>query len=140
MAEPNTSEPLRVVTVDDSPLIVNRIQQLIMDIPGVELRGKAGTIAEALAIIDAEQPDVILMDIHLAQDKPKSGIDLLHIVSRMYPRIKIIMLTNLTDSSYQIMCKSSGAYMFLDKSNDFEKIPGILMEIRSQGEVLQHGV
>lgn len=138
MSKAATSESLRVITVDDSPLILKRIEQLVDEIPGIELRGKAGTIADALALIDAEQPDVILLDIFLTNDKPKSGIDLLHIVTRMYPRIKIIMLTNLTDSSYRTMCKLSGAYMFLDKSNDFEKIPEILIEIRGQREVLQH--
>lgn len=138
MSEAATSESLRVITVDDSPLILKRIEQLVEEIPGIELRGKAETIAEALALIDAEHPDVVLMDIFLTHDKPKSGIDLLHIVTRMYPMIKIIMLTNLTDSSYRTMCKSAGAYMFLDKSNDFEKIPEILIEIRGQREVLQH--
>ena len=136
MAENRTSETLRVVTVDDSPLIATRIGELLAEIPGIELRGKAGTIAEALSLIETEQPDVVLLDIHLSYDKPKTGIDLLHIVSRIHPRIKIIMLTNLTDHSYRTMCKSSGAYMFLDKSNDFEKIPQILIEIRGYGEVL----
>jgi DNA-binding NarL/FixJ family response regulator len=138
MSENYTSETLRVLTVDDSPLIVKRVEQLILEIPGIELTGKAGTIAEALSLVEMTRPNVILMDINLSKDKPRSGIDLLHIVSRMYPRIKIIMLTNLTDSSYRNMCKSSGAYMFLDKSNDFEKIPQILMEIRGQGEILHY--
>lgn len=51
MSENCTSESLRVVTVDDSPLIARRVEQLLTEIPGIELRGKAGTIAEALAVI-----------------------------------------------------------------------------------------
>jgi DNA-binding NarL/FixJ family response regulator len=136
MAEESTIKPLRVVTVDDSPLIAARIGDLLAEIPGIELKGKAGTIAEALSLIETELPDVVLLDIHLASDKPKTGIDLLHIASRIYPDVKVIMLTNLTDHSYRLMCESSGAYMFLDKSNDFEKIPQILIEIRGQGEVM----
>ena len=136
MAGNSPSGSLRVVTVDDSPLIAHRIGELVSEIPGIELKGEAATIAEALSLIETEQPDVILLDIHLAKDKPRSGIDLLHIVSRMYPLIKIIMLTNQTDNSYRTMCKSSGAFMFLDKSNDFEKIPQILIGIQGQGEVM----
>jgi DNA-binding NarL/FixJ family response regulator len=138
MAENRISETLRVVTVDDSPLIAKRVEQLLVEIPGIELRGKASNIAEALSLIESEQPDVLLLDIHLSNDKPRTGIDLLHIVSRMYPRIRIIMLTNLTDHSYRTMCQASGAYMFLDKSNDFEKIPEILIGIRGHGEVLHY--
>jgi DNA-binding NarL/FixJ family response regulator len=120
---------LKIVTVEDSSIIVGRVKDLLDDIAGVQFSGNATSVTEALQLIDMHKPDVVIVDINLGSHEEKNGIDLLIMVRSLYPRIKIIMLTNLTDNRYRVLCQQGGADYFLDKSNDFEKIPDTLTAI-----------
>ncbi len=130
MAASKTLVNLKIITVDDSPVIANRLKLLLCDIQEVEWLGNAECIPNALAAIEETRPHVVILDIHLSHDKPKNGIDLLFQLKKTYPEMKVIMLTNLSDEKYREMCSSYGADYFFDKSNDFDKIPGTLSLIR----------
>ena len=126
MIQVENKSRLRVITVDDSKIVSQRLGSLLDEVSAVELMGSAGTISEALAIIDAQRPHVVILDIHLASDKPRNGIDLLNLIKKAYPPIKVVMLTNLTDQRYKSLCLDAGAEFFLDKSNDFDRIPDVI--------------
>ncbi len=124
---------LKVVTVDDSPIIADRLQTILAQIEPVFFAGNATNIATALALIDREQPQVVILDINLEADMPKrNGIDLLIILREKFIDMKIIMLTNLTDLQYRNTCLFLGANYFLDKSNEFEKISEIVSGFTTQ--------
>jgi DNA-binding NarL/FixJ family response regulator len=129
MSSKSTSAVLKIVTVEDSALIVERVRGILSEINGVEFVDNADTIAGALDIIKKNQPDVVILDINLGSHDSKNGINLLNIIRKIYPRMKIIMLTNFTDMHYRALCRDYGADYFLDKSNDFDKIPEILITI-----------
>jgi len=57
------SEPIRFLIVDDEPLAVERLQLLLARIDGVALAGTAAEGAAALRLIEALEPDAILLDI-----------------------------------------------------------------------------
>jgi DNA-binding NarL/FixJ family response regulator len=120
---------LKIMTVDDSPIIVRRIAALLTDIENVRLLGNADRILSALDMIDREVPDVVILDIHLKEDKPANGIHLLIMLKEKYPQMKVIMLTNMSAPQYRSTCMSIGADYFFDKSNDFEKINDALQAI-----------
>jgi DNA-binding NarL/FixJ family response regulator len=124
---------LKIITVDDSPIIAQRLKVLLNDIREVELLGNAENIQAALEVIEEKKPHVVFLDINLAQDKPRNGIDLLNALRKTYPVMKIIMLTNLSNHRYREICRSFGADYFFDKSDDFDKIPETLSNIRSEG-------
>jgi DNA-binding NarL/FixJ family response regulator len=120
---------LKIMTVDDSPIIVRRIAALLTDIENVKVLGNADRILSALDMIDREVPDVVILDIHLKEDKPANGIHLLIMLKEKYPQMKVIMLTNMSAPQYRSTCMSIGADYFFDKSNDFEKINDALQAI-----------
>jgi DNA-binding NarL/FixJ family response regulator len=124
---------LKIVTVDDSPLIAERLKDLLGEIREVELLGNAENIPAALEFIESKKPHVVFLDINLANDKPRNGIDLLNTLRKTYPVMKIIMLTNASGKRYRDICKSFGADYFFDKSEDFDKIPDTLASIRKEG-------
>jgi DNA-binding NarL/FixJ family response regulator len=119
---------LKIVTVEDSSIIVSRLKSMLSDIHGVAFIGNASTIPEALVLMKRGKPDVAILDIHL-NGQDGNGIDLLILIRKIYPVMKIIMLTNLTENLYRTACMELGADFFLDKSNDFEKIPDALAQI-----------
>jgi DNA-binding NarL/FixJ family response regulator len=121
---------MKVVIVDDSPLIVSRLRQQISALALVEICGVAANIPTALQVIELQRPDVVILDIYLKEDAPSSsGITLLAMLRQSYPQLQIIMLTNLSGEAYSNRCKELGANYFLDKSSDFEKVPELLLHI-----------
>lgn len=134
MTAQGTHSILKVVTVDDSPIIAARLQTILTETGQVVFAGNAISIATALILIEQEQPQVVILDINLEADMPKlNGIDLLSILRKKYTGMKIIMLTNLTDLQYRNTCLFLGADYFLDKSNEFERIAEIVGGFTAQG-------
>jgi CheY-like chemotaxis protein len=83
----------------------------------------AHDFASAIQYIEKENPALILLDIHLPD---KSGIELLDVVKKDFPSIKVIMVTNKVSPYYKDLCLEKGANYFIDKSKEFENIPTIL--------------
>jgi DNA-binding NarL/FixJ family response regulator len=129
MAGKAPSALLKIITVEDSSIIVARVRELLSYSNGLEFLGNATTVPTAVALIKERTPDVVILDINLGTRDGSNGIDLLSILRKTYPAMKIIMLTNLTDSRYRDLCRGNGADYFFDKSNDFDKIPDALNRI-----------
>lgn len=122
----------KIFIVDDSPVVVARLSQLINEIDEVVVVGYACSISAALLSIQQVKPDAVILDIHLKEDAPDAnGIDLLIMLRKSYPDLLIIMLTNVNVPQYIERCMESGADYFFDKSNDFDKIPETLKGIYS---------
>ena len=112
-----------ILLVDDSPLITERVIDMLRILPTVENILTASNYQEALAILEEKEPTTVLLDIQLPG---KSGIELLKFIVKNYPGIKVMMLTNQASEYYKNLCKKTGAVHFIDKSKEFDLIPGII--------------
>ncbi len=81
---------IRVLTVDDHPLLREGISTLINNQPDMCIVGEASTGAEALERFRELRPDVTLMDVRLPD---KSGIDAMVAIRNEFPDARVIMLT-----------------------------------------------
>ena len=70
--------PLRILLADDHTLVRAGIRALLAQMPDVEVVGEAGDGREALALVKAHRPDVLLMDIAMTG---MSGLEAIHIIS-----------------------------------------------------------
>jgi DNA-binding NarL/FixJ family response regulator len=123
---------LRIATVEDSPIVAQRLQAILSDLHDVQFAGNATNIADAQRLVREEKPSVVILDIHLKENAPHhSGMDLLYDLRGNYPGMVIIMLTNLSSAQYKTKCLQLGADYFFDKTSDFEKIPEVLMGLVS---------
>lgn len=129
MKRRNLNHPIKVLAVEDSLQIVDRIKLILTDEKGISWMGFALTISSALQIIEEKKPDVLLLDIHLKHDLPATGIDLLIQVKKEYPEMKVIMLTNRPSEKFRERCIQLGAEYYLDKTYEFEKIPETILQI-----------
>ncbi|MGH8454297.1 MAG: LytR/AlgR family response regulator transcription factor [Nevskiales bacterium] len=57
---------MKLIIVDDEPLARERLRRLLAEQPGWTVAGEAGSGAQALALIASVQPDLVLLDIHMA--------------------------------------------------------------------------
>jgi DNA-binding NarL/FixJ family response regulator len=109
--------------VDDAVLITERIAEMLRELKFVKDIFVAHNFESGVEATVRNKPDIILLDIHLPG---KSGIELLEIVKKDFPTIKVLMVTNKVSEYYKEMCIEKGADHFIDKSKEFENIPTIL--------------
>ncbi len=132
MIEPGDTPALRVLLVEDSPLLAARLEELIRRLPGVNLIGVVDSEYEAVGSIALRRPDVIILDLHLRQG---SGFGVLRALSCDGLRPKVIVLTNYGVSEYQRAAASLGATAFLDKSRDYARLSSLLLDLAKERPV-----
>ena len=114
---------MKIVIADDSQMVVERLADLLRDVPGVELVGKAGDAPDALRCIQELKPDMVILDLQMPGG---SGLEVLRAIRPERPELFVMIFTNYTYPQYREECLAAGANYFLDKSAEFEKIPVIL--------------
>lgn len=117
-------QSMNILIVDDSNIILERLFQLLEEIP--EVNGIVGVndAFSGISKMEIEMPDLLILDINLPG---MSGIDVLRSVRLMKKQQPtIIILTNNTIPGYKNECLNMGADYFLDKSREFMKIQEII--------------
>ena len=112
--------------VDDNMGFVERMKGLLDEISQIGYINVASDYNEASMYVSEDKPDIVLLDINLPG---KNGIEILKRIRISGHQCKVIMLTNHADEYYRQQCKELGADFFLDKSNDFAKVPEIISKI-----------
>ncbi|HUW93947.1 MAG TPA: response regulator transcription factor [Bacteroidales bacterium] len=117
---------LRVILADDSPLIRERIKDLLKDINNVEIVGEAANGLEALQLIWDIKPDLVILDIRMPE---MNGIEVLKKIREKGIDMKICMVTNSTDKQYRDRCLAEGADYFFDKNPDIDKMLEVISSL-----------
>lgn len=111
--------PLRVYVVEDSSRIIEHLIAMFDSLAGVQTVGCATGSEEAILGIRAARPDVVMLDIQLAQG---SGFDVLRSIRANAPEIDVYMLSNFASEPYRRLAAKLGARGFFDKSTEFEQM------------------
>jgi DNA-binding NarL/FixJ family response regulator len=104
---------MRILLADDHALVRAGIRSLLEKIPGVEVAGEASNGREAIELIRAQRPDLVLMDIAM---KELGGLEALPRITKNFPSVKVIILSAHANEEYVIRALRSGAagYMLKD--------------------------
>jgi len=112
-----------VYVVEDAPLVRERLIEMLAGTPGARVVGAAAGADEAIRGILARHPDVVLLDLRLAQG---NGLDVLRAVHGIAPEIDFYMLSSFTAEPYRQLAARLGARDFFDKASDFERVRDII--------------
>ena len=115
-----------ILLVDDSHVILNRINEIVEDTVKSCRILLARNISDALLIIQHEEVDIAIIDINLGKE---NGMNLLRLMHKAYPGIAVIMCTNQVSLPVQTACRKLGARYFIDKSNEFELISPLIASL-----------
>ncbi len=113
------AHPIRVLIVDDHPIVRRGLQSLLSAYPDIEVVGEAVDAAAALQTVQDLDPEVILLDIRMA------GVDGIEIASRILraaPQTKIIVLTAYDNDEYILGAFRAGAHAYLLKNSMDETV------------------
>lgn len=117
---------MKVLIVEDSAAIAARLAELLREVPGLEIAGLARNVEETVDLVARAGPDAIVLDLQIAG---RTGLEVLRAVKGGPRRIAVIVLTNSATEPFRQACMEAGADYFLDKSNEFERLPGIFAGI-----------
>jgi DNA-binding NarL/FixJ family response regulator len=122
---------MKVLVVDDSALLRERLASMISELPGVTSISQAQDSSQALSTVQKLNPDVVILDIRLSEG---NGIEILQHIKRKNTAPVTIMFTNFPYPQYRKKCEEIGADFFFDKSTEFHKITDVLKKIGQELE------
>jgi len=117
---------MRVFVVEDSPAVCERLQAMLAGIEGTQAVGAAATAQGAIEGILAARPDVVVLDLRLAEG---SGLDVLRALrgaESTVPGVAVYMLSNFAEPPYRRLAERLGVQGFFDKSTEFERVRDVL--------------
>ena len=119
---------MMVYLVEDSPVIRERLRDMVMEIEPGAMVLEAATPGAAIAGIVEMQPALVVLDLKL---EGGSGLDVLREVNERFPAIRVVVFTNNASEPYRKKCMAMGAAWFFDKAQDFERVRDLVRQLIS---------
>jgi DNA-binding NarL/FixJ family response regulator len=106
------SGPVRVVIVDDHPVVVDGLRASLESSPGFQVLGEAGSGEEALRRVDELHPDVVLMDLEMPG---MGGLEAIRRLTRRHPEVAVLVLTMFDQDELVLSALRAGARGYILK-------------------------
>jgi CheY-like chemotaxis protein len=125
-------KPLRILLVEDSPLLRGRLENMLSQHAAFKVTGLAAGESEAIEKLDSVPYDAIVVDVEL---RPGSGIGVIRQARARNKDVKdgghvwIVVLTNYDLPTVRERCMQAGADHFLDKMREIDQLIPILLGI-----------
>jgi two-component system invasion response regulator UvrY len=102
----------KILVVDDHAVVRAGIQHFLADVQGFHIAGEAGTAAEAIRAVRAEDWDIVVLDIGMPD---KSGVEVLKQIKREKPTLPVLILSMHPENRYAVQIMRSGASGYVQK-------------------------
>jgi two-component system, NarL family, response regulator LiaR len=109
----NTTQPIRVLIVDDHAMVRKGLISFLKNKPELELVGEARDGREAIEYCEQFQPDVILMDLLMPE---LGGVAATHTIHQRWPSVQVIVLTSFQEKALVQDALQAGAIGYLLKN------------------------
>ena len=129
-AIPTATETIRVLTVDDHPLLRSGIAAVIASEEDIMVVGEATNGKEAIEGFRVHRPDVTLMDLQMPV---MNGIDAIVAIRREFPGARIVILTTYDGDVQAVRALKAGAAGYLLKSMLREELVNTIRSIHAGG-------
>lgn len=134
---PDKSEPTTVLVVDDHALVRKGLCELLSTREDMRVIGEAGDSATTLAVAEARQPDVILLDINIPGDDVATTVCALR---RLSPRSRIIILSMYESPELVHTLLAHGVRGYLLKNTRWQELLAAISAIAADSDRVVLGV
>lgn len=121
---------IRLMIVDDHPLVRDGLRARLDSVPDIEVVGEAGDATEALAVLENCEPTIVLMDIGM---KDMNGIDLTAKILQRVPQMLVLMLSMHDNIEYAQRALQIGARGYVLKDAPSSEILNALRTVAAGG-------
>jgi NarL family two-component system response regulator LiaR len=127
-------ETIRILIVDDHPIVREGLMTLISHEPGMEVIGFATNGLDALDKSRSLQPDVILMDLVMPR---MDGVQATAEILRQQPAARILVLTSFDDKDRVLQSIQAGAAGYILKDSDPDELLDAIRRIYGMKPFMQ---
>ncbi len=127
-------EVIRILVVDDHPVVRRGIRSLLAEEEGLEVVGEAANGKEALEQVEKLHPDVILMDLVMPE---MSGVEAIQRITADHPEARILVMTSFAADDKVFPSIKAGALGYLLKDSDPEDLLRMIRQVY-RGELSIH--
>jgi DNA-binding NarL/FixJ family response regulator len=124
---------IRVVLVDDHPVILQGFKAMLESLDGIEVAGVSDNGPDGMAMILKEKPDVALMDIMLPGS---SGLEVMRQLKKELPQLKVVLITASDSDLYLVEALRYGASGFLTKDSSRQLLQHAVQGAMESGVML----
>jgi DNA-binding NarL/FixJ family response regulator len=132
------SSALRVIVADDDVLLREGLASLLGR-SGFDVVGRVGNGTEALALVRAENPDLLVIDIRMPPTNTTEGLDVARVVRAELPEIGILVLSAHVEVEHAVELLASGhaiGYLLKSRVTDVAEFVDSLQRIANGGSVV----
>jgi DNA-binding NarL/FixJ family response regulator len=132
------SSALRVIVADDDVLLREGLASLL-ERSGFDVVGQVGNGTEALALVRAETPDLVVIDIRMPPTNTTEGLDVARVIRAELPEIGILVLSAHVEVEHAVELLSSGhaiGYLLKSRVIDVAEFVDSLQRIANGGSVV----
>ncbi len=117
---------IRVVLIDDHPLVIDGLLGAFGRVPGIDVIGTAGTLSDARLLLERESPEIVLLDLRLPDG---SGTELLTDYLGHDVGPSFIVLSTFMTTQYVNAAIALGASGFLLKTSPTKEIVSAIQDV-----------
>ncbi len=132
-AAAETTDCIRVVIVDDQTLFRAGLVRLLASQPGLRVVGEAGDGEEAVRLVRALDPDVVLMDVRMPGI---DGIEATRQIATAGSRVRVLILTSFHTDAYVLDALRAGACGYVLKDSAVEAIASSIQAVMASERVI----
>lgn len=126
-----------VLIVEDTPEFMRRFSDAVLADPGLALAGVVGTGRAAIAMLDAQPPDVMLVDLGLPDI---DGVEVIRHAARHHPQCDVLVVTMFGDDQHVVDSIEAGATGYLLKDAGAGPIAASIHELRAGGSPISPSI
>ncbi len=128
---------IRVLIIDDHPIVRTGIRSLLVSAPDIDVVGEAADGEEGIRQTEAVRPDVVILDVSLPG---KSGLEVLKSMRSQAPDIGVLMLSMHPEDSYAVRMLRAGASGYLSKGTPGATLIHAVRKISAGGKFVSEEV
>jgi two-component system, NarL family, response regulator len=129
--------PVRVMLVDDQQMVTAGLRAMLQPEPDIAIVGEARGVKEAVRKATELKPDVVLMDVQLADG---SGIDGARQIRESCPETQVLMLTVFEDQETVLKAVQAGAIGYVLKDIPAENLVRAIRSVHSDRTMINPGI
>ncbi|BAK76346.1 two component transcriptional regulator, LuxR family [Pseudogulbenkiania sp. NH8B] len=137
LQQPNAVLRIRLVLVDDHPLVRDGLRARLSSVPRLDVVGEAGSGREALELADTLRPDIMLVDIGM---RDMNGIQLTAALRERHPGVVVVILSMYDNAEYVSSAVRAGARGYVLKDAPSQEIIAAIEAAVAGGSYYSHAV
>jgi DNA-binding NarL/FixJ family response regulator len=122
---------IKVIVVDDHPVVRRGLKQIIEDEPDMEVVGEAQNAGECFALVRQTDCTLVLLDITLPD---RSGFDVLKQLKYEHPKLPILILSAHSEDQYGLRLIKAGASGYLMKEGAPDELVKAIRKVNAGGK------